>query len=146
MRACNSCFISAKCPAFKPGASCAYKIPVEIDTPEQLESLAKSLVEMQTQRVLFMRFAEDTSGGYADPNLSQELDRLSKLIKATAELTDTSSSFKLTVETKNQGPGIIGRIFGGGTQDQRAVESVPSKLLNANETDVIIAQVIGDPA
>lgn len=145
MRACNSCFISAKCPAFKPGASCAYKIPVEIDTPEQLESLAKSLVEMQTQRVLFMRFAEDTSGGYADPNLSQELDRLSKLIKATAELTDTSSSFKLTVETKNQGPGIIGRIFGGGVQDQRAVESVPSKLLNANETDVIIAQVIGDP-
>ena len=145
MRKCDSCFISAKCPAFKPGASCAYKIPVEIENKEQLEALSRSLVEMQTQRVLFMRFAEETSGGYADPNLSQEIDRLTKLVKATAELTDTASTFKMTIEAKNQGSGAISRIFGGGAQDQRAVESVPNTMLNSNQTDIAIAEIIEGP-
>src|SRR5215469_3444587 len=76
MRACNTCFLKDKCPGFKPNANCLYNIPIEIKTTAQRKALQSALIEMQAQRVLFMQMAEDLEGGYADPNLSNELDRL----------------------------------------------------------------------
>jgi hypothetical protein len=110
-RQCNSCFLASKCPAFEPGADCAYDIPVQVKTKEQMRALLEALVEMQSQRVLFMKMAEDIEGGYADPNLSNEIDRLGKLIERKSNIE--AEGFSLKIEAKGSGqPGMISRIFG----------------------------------
>jgi hypothetical protein len=37
---------------------CAFKLPVDVKTKEQLKSLINAVIEMQGQRVAFMRFAD----------------------------------------------------------------------------------------
>lgn len=103
MRVCDSCFLKDKCPGFQPNSTCLYNIPIEIKTRDQLKALQDSLIELQSQRVLFMKMAEDISGGYADPNLSSEIDRLNKMI-ATKEQSERNS-FSMTItasETSNE--------------------------------------------
>lgn len=111
-RVCDTCFLATKCPAFEPNANCAYDIPVQIRTRPQMQALQNSLIEMQSQRVMFMKMAEDLTGGYADPNLSGEIDRLQKLIKVKTELEQ--DTFSLKVEAKGTGgqAGMISRLFG----------------------------------
>ncbi len=112
-RKCSTCFVNEHCPAFSPGALCSYELPLEVRTPEQRRALLDGLVEMQAQREAFMRFNEELTGGYADPNLSQEFDRLIKTFVAISEMDDQRDTFRMTVESKGQ-PGILSRIFGGG--------------------------------
>lgn len=95
MRICDTCFLKDKCPGFQPNSTCLYNIPIEIKTKDQLRALHDSLIEMQSQRVLFMKMAEDINGGYADPNLSSEIDRLNKMI-ATKEQSE-KNYFSMTV-------------------------------------------------
>lgn len=120
-RKCSTCFLSAKCPAFEPGQSCAFDIPVEIKTREQFHNLQNALIEMQAQRVLFMRFAEEQEGGYADPNLSSEIDRLHKMMKTKNDMEQEGFSFK--IEAKASGgqhgqTGMLARLFGDNSMAQ----------------------------
>ena len=108
MRVCNSCFLRDKCPGFESDANCLYNIPIEIKTNDQLRALQDALITMQAQRVLFMQMAEDMEGGYADPNLSSEIDRLQRLIKARNEAERTGFSVNVSASE----PGVISRIFG----------------------------------
>jgi hypothetical protein len=112
MRVCDSCFLSAKCPAFLPGSNCAYNIPITIRTKDQMKSLQDSLIDMQSQRVMFLKMTEDIEGGYADPNLSSEIDRLQKLIKVKTELEQDSFSVKFEAKGTNGQAGIMSRLFG----------------------------------
>ena len=139
LRACDTCFVAANCPAFKPQTMCAFNLPVEVKTKDQLKSLINSIVEMQGQRVAFMRFTEEMNGGYADPNVSQEIDRLFKLIKTVKELDDSTSFIKMTVESKNAGAGVLSNIFGDRAQ---ALKELPNGGLTENETTKIIQQSI----
>lgn len=114
-RLCSSCFLATKCPAFEAGSNCAYNIPVEIKTRDQFVAMQNTLIEMQAQRVMFMRFAEETDGGYADPNLSTEMDRLQKMLKTKHDME--SDTFTLKVEAKSSGQGsghqgMLARLFG----------------------------------
>jgi len=101
MRICDTCFLAPKCPMFEEGSTCAYDIPIQIRTKEQMTALMDSMVEMQTQRVLFMKMAEDLVGDGADPILSAEFDRLIKAIKTKNEIEQ--EGFSLTVTAKQQG-------------------------------------------
>jgi hypothetical protein len=112
MRMCNGCFLKDKCPAFKPDNNCAYDIPVVVKTRQQMTALQDALIEMQSQRVLFMKMAEDMEGGYADPNLSNEVDRLQKLVKTKIELESDSLSVKFEVKGTGGNAGLISRMFG----------------------------------
>ena len=116
---CDTCFMAAKCPAMTPGSDCLYEIPVTIRTPGQRVALQDSLIEMQTQRVLFMRMIEMAEGGYADPNLTIEEGRLWKMLQDVAANKDT---FKLTVEAggSTASAGMISRIFGSDAGDRLA--------------------------
>jgi hypothetical protein len=135
LRQCDTCFVAANCPAFKPQTSCAFNLPIEVKTKDQLKSLINAIVEMQGQRVAFMRFTEEMNGGYADPNVSQEIDRLFKLIKTVKELDDSTSFIKMTVESKNGGAGVLSNIFGDRAQ---ALKELPNNGLNEVETTKII--------
>lgn len=139
LRICDTCFLASKCPMFEPGSTCAYDIPVVVRTKDQLQALADSLVEMQAQRVLFMKMAEDIEGGYADPNLSMEIDRLGRLLKTKTDMEQ--EGFQLTVTAKqNRPPGVMDRIFGdlGDVSKLRELEApieVPDFMANLGIID-----------
>lgn len=124
MRVCNTCVLKDKCPGFKVDANCLYNIPLEIKTKEQLRNLQDTLLEMQTHRVLFMQMAEDLDGGYADPNLSQELDRLQRMIKAKTDAERAVFDMRITATEGNQSSGLMDKFLGKGNADKlRALES-----------------------
>jgi hypothetical protein len=111
LRQCDTCFVAANCPAFTPGSTCAFSLPVEVKTKEQLQGLLTSIIEMQGQRVAFMRFSEEMNGGYADPNTSQEIDRLMKLVKSVKELDESKEFIQITAQRAQAG-GVLSAIFG----------------------------------
>jgi hypothetical protein len=139
LRTCDTCFVASNCPAFKPQSVCAFKLPVEVKTKEQREALVNALIEMQTQRVLFMRFTEEMNGGYADPNVSQEIDRLTKMFKTINELDDSSSFIRMTVESKGGSAGVLSSIFGDRAQ---ALKELPNGGLNEEQTTKVIKEII----
>jgi hypothetical protein len=111
LRQCDTCFVAANCPAFTPGSTCAFNLPIEVKTKEQLQGLLTSIIEMQGQRVAFMRFSEEMNGGYADPNTSQEIDRLMKLVKSVKELDESKEFIQITAQRAQAG-GVLSAIFG----------------------------------
>lgn len=145
MRICDTCFLAAKCPMFEPGSTCAYDIPIVIRTKEQLAALMDSMVEMQAQRVLFMKMAEDAEGGYADPNLSSEIDRLGNLMKKKHDMEQ--EGFSLTVTAKQQGQmSMVDRIFGdiGNTKKLHELEA-PQRVPDALERlGIVDAEIVGE--
>lgn len=127
-RVCDACFLASKCPQFEPHSTCAYNIPIQIKTRDQFKALQDALIEMQTQRVLFMRMAEELEGGYADPNLSSEMDRLNKMIKQKHEIDEGVFSLRMDVKGSGGGPGLLARMFGDEASERaRALpEPVPA--------------------
>jgi hypothetical protein len=134
LRMCDTCFVAANCPAFKPQTSCSFNLPLEVKTKEQLRSLLNAIVEMQGQRVAFARFAEELNGGYPDPNTGQEMDRLLKLLKNIKDLDDSSAYVKMTVEAKNGG-GVLSQIFGERAQN---LNELPNGGYDENQVTRII--------
>lgn len=111
LRQCDTCFVASNCPAFKPQNTCAFNLPVEVKTKEQLKALLTAIIEMQGQRVAFMRFAEEMNGGYADPNVSREIDRLMKLVESVNEMGNAKESIQITA-TRQASGGVLSAIFG----------------------------------
>ena len=136
LRQCNTCFVAANCPAFKPDNSCAFNLPVTVQTKEQLKALLNAIIEMQGARVAFSRFAEELNGGYPDPNTSQEIDRLFKLVKGLKELEENREFIRITAERQSSG-GVLSAIFGDRAQ---ALKDLPNGGLTEVETTKIIQQ------
>ena len=111
LRQCDTCFVAANCPAFKPANSCAFSLPVEIKTKEQLKGLVTTMIEMQGARVAFARYAEELNGGYPDPNTGQEIDRLFKLVGQMKELEENKEFIRITAERQTSG-GVLSQLFG----------------------------------
>lgn len=139
LRQCNTCFVASNCPAFKPDNDCAFNLPVEVKTKDQLKALLTAIIEMQGQRVAFMRFAEELNGGYSDPNVSQEIDRLFKLVGSMKELEENREFVRITAERSTSG-GVLSAIFGDRAQALREME----QPLNETETTRIIKDSIED--
>lgn len=138
-RRCSSCYLASKCPAFDADSNCAYNIPVTIKTRDQLTSVQDSIIEMQTQRVAFLRFAEEIEGGYADPNLSAEIDRLQKMIKTKVELEEEGLSLKVDLKAKGGGAGgagMLSRLFG--TQASETARALPAPISADSVIDVVV--------
>lgn len=134
MRQCDTCFVAANCPAFQPSNECAYHLPVEVKTKEQMKALLNAVIEMQGQRVAFMRFAEETNGGYADPNLSSEIDRLYRLVETVKNLEETRESLKISVERQSSA-GVLSAIFG---DRANILRELPNGGLNEEQTTRVI--------
>lgn len=145
-RICNTCFLKDKCPAFMPDANCAYNIPLELKTKEQYRALQDGLIEMQGARVLFMKMAEDMEGGYADPNLSNEIDRLQKLIAQKHEMEQESFSLNIQAKGTPGQAGMISRLFGrdAGDTAQALPAPIPAdRVIESN--DVFEAELVDLP-
>jgi hypothetical protein len=110
---------------------------VEVKTPEQLKGLLTAMVEMQASRVAFMRYAEELNSGYVDPNTSQEIDRLFKLVANVKDLESNKEYISIRAERQSAG-GVLSAIFGDRAQALRDME----QPLNEAETTMIIRQSI----
>lgn len=139
LRQCNNCYLADSCPSFTPDASCAYAIPVEIRSREQMESVMQAVLEIQTQRVMQARFSEEITGQELAPEVGREMDRLFSLTAKMQESLDTRDSLTLTVSAKGgggQAGGALSRLFGAQVADNAMAlpEPVPS--------DAILAEVV----
>lgn len=110
-RRCDTCVIKDRCEEFKPNTTCAYSIPTAVKTKEQRAAFVTAMIEMQAQRVQFMQLVEQVNGGYPDPNLSQEYDRMLKALQVQADLEDGRDFLKISVEARGK-TGVLSRMFG----------------------------------
>ena len=92
-----------------------------------------SMIEMQGQRVAFMRFAEEMNGGYADPNVSQEVDRLIKMVKEVNDMASDKEFVQITASRQSAG-GVLSAIFGDKAQ---ALRELPDALKESTVTRII---------
>ena len=139
LRQCDTCFVAANCPAFKPQNTCAFNLPIEVKTKDQLKALMTSMIEMQGQRVAFMRFAEEMNGGYADPNVSQEVDRLIKMVKEVNDMNSDKEFIQITASRQSSG-GVLSSIFGDRAQvlkelDKPIEEETVTKIIQSSIED-----------
>lgn len=137
LRQCDTCFVAANCPAFKPQNTCAFNLPIEVKTKDQLKALMTSMIEMQGQRVAFMRFAEEMNGGYADPNVSQEVDRLIKMVKEVNDMASDKEFVQITASRQSSG-GVLSAIFGDRAQ---ALKELPETLKEDTVTKIIQSSI-----
>lgn len=139
LRQCDSCYLAARCPAFREHSECGFKLPVEIRTKDQLQAMLQAMIEMQASRVLFARFAEELEGQGLDPALSSEMDRLFSLIDKFKNISDNRDLLHIQVEARGNA-GVLSRLFG-----QKAGEisrQLPGGGLNPSMTDQFISDVI----
>lgn len=112
IRSCDNCFLATSgCPGFQPGASCAYSIPVEIRSKDQLQAVMQAMIELQTQRVLQARFAEEITGQELTTEVGRELDRLFTSVEKMRDIMDNRDTVKMTVEARGRA-GVLSRLFG----------------------------------
>jgi hypothetical protein len=141
-RVCNTCFLAEKCPGYEPDSNCLYNIPIQIRTREQLKALRQGMIEMQAQRVMFMRMAEEVEGGYADPNLTKEIKVLDGMIAQYEE--SEREGFSISINARGNGEqassGMISRLFGNDAGQR--VQELEGGPVNADS--YIEAEVISD--
>jgi hypothetical protein len=135
IRSCDSCYLASRCPAFKEHSECGYRIPVRIHTKQQLQAVLTAMLEMQTSRVLFARFAEELEGQGMDPAVSAEMDRLFKLVKEFKDIEDTRDLVRVQVEARGSS-GVLSRIFGQKAADK--ANELPQPLEASDVDDLII--------
>ena len=138
LRQCDTCFVAANCPAFKAQSDCAFSLPVEVKTKDQLRALLNAIIEMQGARVAFARFSEELNGGYPDPNTGQEIDRLFKIIEQLKKLESNNEFVRMTVERQTNG-GILSNLFGDKASVLRELPN--DGLSEAQVTEIIVDQI-----
>jgi hypothetical protein len=144
-RVCRTCFLAEKCPQYDSEYACAFNLPVEARTAEQRDRLDAVLIEIQTQRTLFGKFAEDMEGGYPDPNVSKEIDRLHNMLAKRAERDADGFSITLKAQSRSRAEGgLIGQLFGGkASEAARAIEPVRAEDA-AVELGIVEAEIVSE--
>jgi hypothetical protein len=118
LRQCNTCYLKDRgCKGYQPNAECVYEMPIEIRTIDQYRALENALIKMQTDRVMFMKMAEDLEGGFPDPNLSTEIDRLTKMIKLQREGQAEKFNLSISAQRPSQA-GMLTALLGSETADK----------------------------
>ena len=141
VRVCDSCFLARQCPAYDAGSECAFTMPIEVRTDEQVKALLHSMVELQATRVAFARFAEEVNGGLPDPVVGQEIDRLVKITDRVRQSDERRERLTLSVESETKGDipiggGVLSKIFGSRiVGPQPSIDQAMSTVLNGEIVD-----------
>lgn len=134
---CDMCNISHACPEFKSRATCSIDWSPQTDTSDN-KRMINELIELQQARINFAKANELVDGGRPDQSLSVEMDRMSTLIAARADLN--SSKFSIQISGKSSGEkkeGILSKVFGSALPVQALAEGEQSMLpiSNSNSND-----------
>ncbi len=139
LRQCNGCFIAHACPGYEPDHACAYSVPVEIRTVKQMRDAQQLVHEIQWQRILFMRLAEEVSGSELDPHLGREMDRFFAQAESVARQSESRSTLTIQSTDSTGGGGILASIFGGAMSKgaQALPQPVPSDEILAEAWEAV---------
>lgn len=129
---CSNCAIQGECPKYEEGAACFFTDrfgALEVRNMDHLMAMREWLLDKQKVRVARSFMQEDlTGGGQIDPRVSQEMDRLARMIveyedtrhapapapmQFQASMSDPSGS--VAVQGSGRGIGLIARLFGAPT-------------------------------
>ena len=138
LRQCDSCYLAARCPAFKEHSECGFKLPVEIRTKDQLNAAMRVMIEIQASRVLFARFAEELEGQGLDPALSAEMDRLFTLIDKMKNVNESREMLSISMETRGTS-GVLSRLFG--EQAGQAAQTLPGGGFDADQSNRLLTEI-----
>lgn len=139
LRQCNHCYLASRCPQFEENSDCAFSLPIEIRTKDQLQSAMRALVEMQVGRVMFARFAEELEGQGLDSSLSGEIDRLFSLVERFKNINDNRDLVRFEVEARGSS-GVLSRLFGAKAGEQSRM--LPNGGLDQNGANAMYADII----
>ena len=134
---CDSCYMSDKCPLFKRGFVCG--IEWGDNKPNTPAEYMDFLLNTQYERVKRASVFEKIDGGVPDANLSAEMDRLTDFLNIKDNMGRDRLSINVEASGAAQpgGGGILAKLFGGGGSSQPAIESKPTIMLPADETEYI---------
>jgi hypothetical protein len=141
LRQCNHCYLASRCPQFQENSDCAFSLPVEIRTKDQLNAAMRALVEMQVGRVMFARFAEELEGQGLDSTLSSEMDRFFEMIEKMRNISDTRDTVRFEVEARGSS-GVLSRLFGAKAGEQ--ARQLPNGGMSPEATDAMYAEIIDE--
>lgn len=110
-RSCNSCFLSSQCPLYEPDLDCRVTTVQSVSSPDDMQGLLNKVIQIQGDRVLFSAFAERVQNAGINPEVSKELETLTKLMKDAKEITSPVGSDEVFIKAK--GSGVISKLFGG---------------------------------
>ena len=110
LRVCSSCYLSIRCPAYRPEAECAYHMPVEIRTKEQLMRSLTSVLEMQMARVAFARAGEEADVGLINQDVSSEIERFMKMVKDLKEIQSDTTFLRIEAKGK-ESSGVLTQLL-----------------------------------
>lgn len=131
---CDTCVIRDVCPESQPDAECAYELPVDLTSKRQLRHAFDAVISMQFQRIARMSMIEQLQGGYADQNLSAEIDRFGRLVRLRNEAE--KNGVTVTIDAQGDaGTGAISRLFGRDAGD--AVTALPAPIPTVDVITVI---------
>lgn len=139
LRQCNHCYLASRCPQFQENTECAFSLPIEIRTKDQLNAALRALVEMQVGRVLFARFAEELEGQGLDSGLSAEMDRVFAMVEKMKNLSDNRDLVRFEVEARGSS-GVLSRLFGAKAGEQ--ARQLPNGGLGPEATNAMYAEII----
>jgi len=139
LRQCNHCYLASRCPQFQENSECAFSLPIEIRTKDQLNAAMRALVEMQVGRVMFARFAEELEGQGIDGTLSTEMDRVFTMIEKLKNISDTRDTLRFEVEARGTS-GVLSRLFGAKAGEQ--ARALPNGGLGEQATNALYADII----
>lgn len=139
LRECNNCYLASRCPQFQENTTCAFSLPLEIKTKDQLQAALKALIEMQVGRVMFARFAEELEGQGLDSGLSSEIDRVFSLVEKMAKMNDNREMLRIEVETRGSS-GVLSRLFGAKAGETSKM--LPNGGYDQQATDALYADII----
>jgi hypothetical protein len=128
VRQCSTCALGPACPSYQPGNSCAYNIPVVIRTKDQRQAVLRTLVEIQTQRILMGSFAEQVNG-QPDALVGVEMDRLFRMVEGWKRIEENVSKLQIGIQATGQDAdgsmGMISRLFGSEAGQNARTLDVP---------------------
>lgn len=110
-RSCNSCFLSSQCPMYEPDFDCRVTTVQSVSTPDDMQGLLNKVIQIQGDRVMFSAFAERVQNAGINPEVSKELETLTKLMKDAKEITSPVGGDEVFIKAK--GSGVISKLFGG---------------------------------
>lgn len=139
MRRCGTCSLAGLCPMTADpdeDDACRIAIPVEIRDKSQLVATLRTMLEIQGQRALFSKFAEDVEGAGASSETSSELDRFMRMAQQMRDVLENRDFLRVTVEGNGKAAGgVLSQLFGKGVGQQ-------ARTIDPEAADEVIAEVL----
>ena len=93
--------------------------------------MLNQIIQIQGDRVLFSAFAEKVQNAGINPEVSRELETLTRLMKDAKEIVSPSGGDEVMIRAK--GSGIINRLFGGyGKSGGSTKPSMSEKIIDVS--------------